>query len=49
MSWAVIRREPGAGRSPWRIVDASGNEVPWLNDFLDTVCLRAVSPLTLRQ
>jgi integrase len=48
MNWKVLPCLPSAGRNPWRIVDQAGQEVPWLNDFLDAQCLRALSPLTLR-
>jgi hypothetical protein len=48
MNWRVLPRPLPAGRSPWRIFDEAGQEVPWLNDFLDAQCLRALSPLTLR-
>jgi integrase/recombinase XerD len=48
MNWKVLPCPSPAGRSPWRIVDEAGQEVPWLNDFLDAQCLRALSPLTLR-
>jgi integrase/recombinase XerD len=48
MNWKVIDRPAPGGRSRWRILDQAGREVPWLNDFLDAQCLRALSPLTLR-
>lgn len=48
MNWRVLPGQLPAGRSPWRIVDEAGQEVLWLNDFLDAQCLRALSSLTLR-
>lgn len=48
MNWKVLDRVIAPGRSQWRIVDETGQEVPWINDFLDAQCLRALAPLTLR-
>jgi integrase len=48
VNWKVLDHVIAPGRSPWRLVDEAGKEVPWINDFLDAQCLRALSPLTLR-
>lgn len=48
MSWTLVERQTEAGRSRWRVVDDAGQEVSWINDYLDAQCLRALSPLTLR-
>ena len=48
MSWTLAQMESGAGQSPWRILDDTGQSVSWLNDFLDGQAVRGLSPLTLR-
>lgn len=48
MTCRVAERNVEAGRSRWRVVDDAGQELVWINDFLDAQCLRALSPLTVR-
>jgi site-specific recombinase XerD len=36
-------------RSPFRVVDEQGQELAWLNRFLDAQALRGIAPLSLRQ
>jgi integrase len=48
MSWKMRETPAGGGRSPFRILDDAGQDVGWINDFLDSLSLRALSPRTLR-
>ena len=45
---AVQRTDLPASRSPYRIVDESGREVGWANQFLDAQCLHGLAELSLR-
>ena len=44
----IVRNCAGPGRSAFRLVDADGNEVPVVNDFLDALAVRGLSKQTLR-
>lgn len=44
----IHRTDLPASSSPFRVVDQAGQELEWLNRFLDVQCVRAVAPLTLR-
>ena len=49
MMFHTIRRtDLPASRSPFGVIDEHGNELEWLNEFLDQQYLRGLSPLTVR-
>ncbi|MBI3347555.1 MAG: site-specific integrase [Burkholderiales bacterium] len=48
MNWSVTENTTEPGRSPWRVLDPTGQPAAWINEFLDAQALRALSPLTLR-
>lgn len=48
MNWRLVHNPLPGGRTPWRIVDERGEEVAWLNGFLDAQAIRGLAPLTLR-
>jgi integrase/recombinase XerD len=37
-----------ASASPYRLIDERGQEIGWVNDFLDAQCIRQLSPRSLR-
>jgi len=48
MSFVLMYRPSGGGSSAWRVVDQAGQEVVWLNQFLDAQRLRGLAHSTLR-
>jgi integrase len=44
----IHRTDLAASQSPFRVVDEQGNELEWINQFLDRQCLRGLAPLSLR-
>ena len=49
MTFRTIQRaDLGASSSPFRVVDENHRELPWINRFLDALCVSGTAPLTLR-
>lgn len=44
----VFRAGLPASASPYRLLDAHGQEIAWANTFLDAQCIRQLSPRSLR-
>jgi len=44
----VWRKDLPASQSPFRIADEQGQELDWINRFLDAQCIRGLAPLSLR-
>jgi hypothetical protein len=45
----LVFQDPGRGSaSSYRLLDPDGNEVPWVNEFLDLQHMRGLSPRSLR-
>ena len=44
----IYQASAPASVSPYRLVNAQGKEIVWVNDFLDAQCIRQLSPQSLR-